>query len=261
MREFEFRCVCGEAARAPGGPASGWAALTGYGDNNAVSWRRDEAEARSDAVSAGLLERRPAPGEVHWARFSYPFAAREGESFWSLWSPPAFIHAGVDGGAGAKFDLRQYAFVRGRAGDLAFLEPAADEGGATHAPHQRGGIGRVTVEEVMTLDDIARLPLSPATPEADLWSDCQFDGHTTIARQGALVYVLYQTVWDSGFWAILSDTPEATDLLVFCAQGDHEDRAHAGRARLRRGDFMLGPGAPPHWLKSGPEPLHERRPA
>ena len=136
-------------------------------------------------------------------------------------------------------------------------EDARREGGGWLS--NKTGIGRATVEAVMTLDDVLALPLSTVAPPDLLWCNLRFAGNTTVVRQGSLIHALCQTNVDWTSWAILHDTPEATDLLVFCNSDDHEDSLRIGRTRLRSGDTMIGPGVPQEWVKTDEKYLYARR--
>ena len=80
MDDFQFACVCGQAAVAPKLDENDWAMLIGYGDASALRWYETEefARERSDFKQ---LEMRPGIGDSRWMALTNPFATVQGESF------------------------------------------------------------------------------------------------------------------------------------------------------------------------------------
>lgn len=254
VRDFKFVCVCGEAAVAPKLADNDWAVSIGYGDNSALRWYETEELAR-EKDEFKQLEKRPRIGDSPWLALTNPFAAVQGESFWCIHQPPIFLFNGLDND---DTEITQFAFLRCHLGEMQITQEDVrrDDGGWLST---KAGIARATVEAVMTLDDVLALPLSPVAPPDLLWCNLRFAGNTTVVRQGSLIHALCQTNVDWTSWGILHDTPEATDLLVFCNSDDHEDSLRIGRTRLRQGDTMIGPGVPQEWLEVGESALHVRR--
>jgi hypothetical protein len=256
MHNFNFTCSCGVSALAPKLAENDWAALAGYGDMFALRMYETEELARAKNEFKAL-EKCPSVGDSLWLGLTFPFAAALGESFWCIHEPPSFFYAGVDND---DTEIRQFSFVRCRMTEMKITDQDVRKDDGFWLT-KKAGIARANVEAVMPLDDVLTLPLSDATPDDQLWLNLNFAGTTLIFRQGNLVYVLCQTVADWGFWTILHDTPETTDLLVFSEHGDHEDVVRVGRTRLRQGDKMIGPGVPEGWLKTDVNPCHIRRDA
>jgi hypothetical protein len=254
MDDFKFTCTCGRSALVPKLAENDWAILAGYGDTFALRWYETEELARTKNEFK-TLEKCPSVGDSHWLGLTFPFAAMQGESFWCVHEPPSFFYAGVDND---DTEIRQFSFVRCHMTKMEITQqdvPKEDGFWLT----RKAGIAHATVEAVMALDDVLKLPLSEAAPDDQLWSLLKFAGSTMIFRQGSFVYVLCQTIADWGFWTILYDAPETTDLLVLCENNDHDDVVRVGRTRLRRGDKMIGPGVPQGWLKTDVNPCFIRR--
>lgn len=201
------------------------------------------------------LDHCPAVGESAWLHLEHPFAAAKGESFWCLYHPPAFYYAGVDND---DTRITQFAFVRCHIDELE-ITAIDDRQESGFWNSRKAGIARATVDEVIGLETVPQFPLSGIAPPNDIWLLLRSAGNTLIYRQDAFVYVLCQTVLDWSFWAVLYDTPAATDLLVFCDSGEHDDTVRVGRTRLRDGDKMIGPGVPTEWLNAADNPHHIRR--
>jgi hypothetical protein len=254
MLDFKFACVCGEPAVAPKLADDDWAALVGYGDDSALRWYETEELAR-ERDDFKMLQERPDAGDSRWLALTNPFATVLGESFWCMHQPPIFFHNGLDND---DTEITQISFLRCHLTEVQITrqDVRRDDGGWLS---NKAGIARVTVESVMTVDDVLALPLSPAVPPALLWCNLRFAGNTTVVRQGSLIHALCQTNVDWTSWAILHNTPEATDLLAFCNSDDHEDSLRIGRTRLRQGSTMIGPGVPREWLEVGDRPLYVRR--
>jgi hypothetical protein len=253
MRDFQFSCSCGQAAKAPKLADHDWATLAGYGDMGVVRWYATKALAR-EGSDFEALEACPAVGGEYWLGLTHPFASVLGESFWCVHQPPLFVINGID----EDTDLQNITFIRSHLTEMENTQPEIiGDGGFRRA--NRAGVGRAVVEAVTTLDEVLALPLSPNKPDELLWGNLRFAGNTTIVRQGRLIHALCQTNVDWSCWAILHDTEEATDLLVFANFSDHDDDLRLGRTRLRQGNTMIGPGVPPEWLEVGATPVHVRR--
>jgi hypothetical protein len=254
MHDFKFTCTCGRSALAPKLAENDWATLAGYGDAFALRWYGTEELARTNNEFKSL-EQCPGIGDTPWLGLTFPFAAAHGESFWCTHEPPSFFYAGVDND---DTEIRQFSFVRCHVTDMVITQQDVPKEGGFWLT-RKAGIAHATVEAVMTLDDLLNLPLSDAVPDDQLWMFLQFAGSTMIFRQGSLVYVHCTTNVDWGFWSILHDTQEATDLLAFCEYSDHDDAVRIGRTRLRCGDKMMGPGVPQGWLKTDTNPYFIKR--
>ncbi len=253
VQDFEFVCVCGKPAVAPKRKENDWAALTGYGDMGALLWYETEecARERSDFKA---LEKTPIVGRSYWLGLTFPFASRLGESFWCIHEPPLFFINGMD----EDTDIQQISLVRCHLTEMEIPQQDVRKDDGSWLT-RKAGIARATVEAVMTINDVLALPLSEVEPDNLLWENLRFAGWTTIVRQGNLIHALCQTNVDWTSFAILHDTPEATDLLVFGDFSEHEDSVRVGRTRLRQGSAMIGPGVPMEWLQAGETPLYIQR--
>lgn len=228
----DLRCSCGTAAIPPDATAQPWAILAGHGDAKSVFlWHADEVSARAGAEGRAMLESAPVVGETHWASLAFPAAARLDTPLWVVHETPATIAWGFeDGDPGTA----PPSFVRCRP----ILIEALDG---------RRAIARVVVEAVTSLADLRALAPSPHAPSADLWQDHAMAAQRRRVRLGDLTIVSSSWEGDIGSWAILDDRPETTDLLVLARWGWHHDHLWAGRARLRAGETMIGPGVRAEW--------------
>jgi hypothetical protein len=253
IRDFEFTCVCGEPAIAPKLTESDWAILAGYGDMHVLQWYETKELARTKS-DFETLETCPVIGQSYWLALNFPFASVLGESFWCIHEPPLFHINGID----EDTDIRQFSFVRCHLTEMEITQQDArkDDGSWLST---KAGVARATVEAVMTLDDVLALPLSETAADDLLWCNLRFSGHTTVIRQGSLIHAVCATNVDWTSWAILHNTPESTDLLVFSNFSDHDDDVRVGRTRLRHGSTMIGPGVPLEWLEAGASHLYFKR--
>lgn len=254
MHDFEFTCVCGQMAVAPKLAEGDWAILAGYGDTHVLRWYETADRARAKDVFKAL-ENRPVVGQSYWLGLTHPFASALGESFWCIHEPPLFYFNGLDND---DTDIRQFSFVRCHLTQMEITQQDVPKDNGFWLTH-KAGIARASVEAVMTLDDVLALPLAENLPDDLLWANLRFAGNTTVVRQGSLIHALCETNVDWTCWAILHDTPESTDLLVFSNVSDHEDDVRVGRTRLRHGDTMIGPGVPREWLEARETHLYVKR--
>lgn len=232
----DLRCSCGAPPEPPDLAAEPWAILAGHGDAKGVFlWHADEASARDGEAGPGPLEPTPAVGETHWARLAFPVSARLDAPMWVLHETPATVALGFeDGDPGT--DLPS--FVRCRPILIETIDSAR-------------AVARVVVEAVMPFAALRALAPSPRPPGADLWQDHAVAATRRHVRLGDLTIVSSSWEGDIGAWAILEDRPETTDLLVLARWGWHHDHLWAGRARLRQGETMIGPGVRPEWRRMG----------
>lgn len=248
MEDFAFICVCDAPAEPPRLAEGDWATIVGYGDNRALRWYENKELART-GNDFKMLAERPQVGGSYWLHLTYPFAAAQGESFWCIHAPPSFRYNDLD----ADDDMTQFSFVRCSVSEMEIISPdVRNERGFWDS--RKAGVARATVEAIMTLDDLLKLPLSDAPVPDVAWDCLNFAGLTTILRQGSFVYIMCHTNVDWGIWAIVHDTPEATDLLVFCEDYQHADTMRLGRSRLRDGERMIGAGVPEGWLNAPKNP-------
>ena len=128
---------------APPGVSVAWACLDGYGDNGAVMFCANQAEAIDGDRAPRLLSEAPAVGSRVWLRLNRPFVFDSIAPFWCLYLPPDMQWHGPAGE-----DLCRVALVRCR---------------LMHAPARDGEDGaaaRVEVLERMGLCDLARGPVT-----------------------------------------------------------------------------------------------------
>lgn len=227
----EFRCVCGQPDR-PADPARApWAVLAGYGDFQSLLWHVDEAHARDPRRQYGYLPDRPAAGDERWVSVGRGFADRPGDAFWCLYETPL---AAYNGYGDDELD--------GRLADMALVRCRLDELASTGP---QTAAARATVERVLDVRDLTALPLAVVPAAASLWTDLMLQPDRAPLRQGDLVLVQADLEGDLGAWALLHDTPQATDLLILAQWGAHADHLWAGRLRVRDGARLIGPGLPP----------------
>lgn len=152
-----------------------------------------------------------------------------GEAFWSLYETPDMIRSGFEDSPAR---LRDLIAVRCQLTTLTRLDPSR-------------AVAQVSIEALTTLDELIALPLVQSQLADALWQNFHPVNFEWIVRQGDLVHIECNFEGDDGAWAILRDTPEATDLLLLAEWGEHEDHLWCGRVRVRQGTHMIGSGLPP----------------
>jgi len=204
-------------APARGQLAPGWALLEGYGDNGAVMFCANQAEAADVARAPRWAGSAPIAGDRAWLRLNPPFAFDSIAPFWCLYQPPQLQPHGPspDGD-----ELSRLALVRCRLARA----PAHADGEAA--------VARVAVLETRTLGDLARGPFSGAADAAVIRRLRDGPGALPPLRQGAYSVLTRDVDGVAGEWAIVHHDVGAVDLLVHGAWDIDSDRMWAGRARL-----------------------------
>ncbi|HMN82117.1 MAG TPA: hypothetical protein PKA20_19630 [Burkholderiaceae bacterium] len=220
-------CHRDRVAAAPEFAGEPWATLAGYGNReSAVTWHDSEAAARHQWRDFGWVEQPPRVGERHWVGLGYPFWHRAGVPFWCVVDPARAVSCGYDDWPGGLSEMR---FVRCRVDGI---RPIDEERASAVA----------TIEAVLGVADLIRLPLTDRLAHPDTWHELSFAPR--LLWQGELVLQEADSQGPPGAWALLRHTPAVTDLLVLGRYGMHYDEMWAGRVRVREGDRMLGPGLP-----------------
>jgi hypothetical protein len=200
--------------------AAGWVRLEGYGDNGAVMFCANEAEAAASERAPRLLPEAPAPGARAWLRLNRPFVFDSIAPFWCLYLPPDMQWHGPAGE-----DLYGVALVRCR-----LMRAPARDG-------EDGAAARVEVLERLSLCDLARGPVTGTADAALLARLTEAPGAQPPVTQSGYTILASDCDGDTGEWAILRHDTGVTDLLVCGAWDVDRDRMWAGRARV--GQFSL----------------------
>ena len=199
----------------PPGASFAWARLEGYGDNGAVMFCANQAEAVAADRAPRLLSEAPAAGARVWLRLNRPFVLDSIAPFWCLYLPPDMQWHGPAGE-----DLSGVALVRCR-----LMRAPVRDG-------EDGAAARVEVLERLSLCDLARGPVTGTADAALLVRLRDAPGAQPPVTQGGYTVLARDCDGDAGEWAILRHDTGVTDLLV-CGVWDADcDRMWAGRARV-----------------------------
>lgn len=234
-RDHTFPCSCGAHSLPPEAARHAWASYAALGDFFTLKWHHSEDAARRTASACmttgaefDVLEAPPTLGALLWASLGDHFATPRDALLWTLFETPKLARWGYDD---EDVRLTDLALVECRVRDFEILSPQA-------------GVARAEITRVVTLDDLKASPptTTPAT-ERDLWEDLRISRDVAATRRGDLIY-LDASDDGMGGWAVVMDTPAATDLLLLSEYDKHRSHLWAGRLRVRDGTTWLGKPPP-----------------
>src|SRR6478735_152842 len=94
--DLNFTCVCGKACGAPSLADEPWARIVGYGDGDAVSFGRSEAEVLAEEGQLWPLEAPPKVGDQVWVRLAHPFHFDPQQPVWAIYECPMMVWNGPE---------------------------------------------------------------------------------------------------------------------------------------------------------------------